>query len=63
MSDEPGDDVVPIDDPRVPGWVRARGRRFRQPAAFAERLDVDEYALFASDGELIDVVYPDIGYR
>lgn len=58
MDTDPHDDVIPIDDPRVPAWVRAHGRRFRQPAAFAERLDDDEYALFASDGELIEVVYP-----
>jgi hypothetical protein len=59
MSDEASDDVMLIDDPRVPEWVRARGRRFRQPAAFAEALDTDEYALFASDGELIDLIYRD----
>jgi len=59
MSDETNDDVMLIDDPRVPGWVRACGRRFRQPAAFAEALAADEYALFASDGELIDLVYRD----
>lgn len=57
MNAESHDDVIPIDDPRVPAWVRAHGRRFRQPAAFVERLDDDEYALFASDGELIDLVY------
>jgi hypothetical protein len=59
MSDDENDDVIPIDDPRVPEWVRAHGRRFRQPAAYVESLDADEYALFASDGELIDLVYLD----
>lgn len=57
MSDEVNDAVVPIDDPRVPAWVREHGRRFRQPAAYVECLDADEYALFASDGELIDLIY------
>jgi len=46
----------PIDDPRIPGWVRRRGLGYRQPAAFAEALSDSEYALFASDGELIDLV-------
>lgn len=50
------EDALPIDDPSVPAWVRARSRRFRQPPAFAERLDDDEFALFASDGELVEVV-------
>ncbi|PIQ36408.1 MAG: hypothetical protein COW59_12745 [Lysobacterales bacterium CG17_big_fil_post_rev_8_21_14_2_50_64_11] len=57
MNDENYDEVMAIDDPRVPEWVRAHGRGFRQPSAFVEALGEDEYALFASDGELIDLVY------
>lgn len=51
------EDALPIDDPLVPAWVRARALQFRQPPAFAERLDDDEFALFASDGELVEVIY------
>lgn len=49
------DEVRSISDPRVPQWVREHARRFRQPVTWVEDLGDDEYALYAEDGELIDL--------
>lgn len=50
------DAIFPILDPRVPDEIRTFGLQFRNPAAFVEVLSETEYVLFASDGELIDLV-------
>lgn len=55
-NQNPPEPIWPIEHPRIPGWVRRRGLSYRQPAAFAEALSASEYALFASDGELIELV-------
>jgi len=58
VPDDPFEqDIWPIDDARVPRWVREHGLRFRYPAAFVERLAEGEYVLFGDDGELVDMVY------
>jgi hypothetical protein len=54
-----GEDVWPIDDPRVPPEVRAHGARFRKPAAWAIELDPGEYTLYAADGEMLDACWLD----
>lgn len=50
-----GEDVWSIDDPRVPDEVRAHGSLFRSPARYVIALDHDEFALYAADGELLDL--------
>lgn len=53
MSEE---DLLDINDPRVPEIVREHGKLFRSPAAFVEDMGNGEYVLFAEDGELLDIV-------
>lgn len=48
--------MVPIDDPGIPLELREHGTRFRNPAAWVEDLGDGEYALYAADGELLDLV-------
>lgn len=57
LDSEDSDELLDIDDPRVPDIVRAHGRRFRKPARFVIDLREGEYLLFAEDGELLDGVY------
>lgn len=51
------EDIVDIDNARIPQAVRMHGARFRNPARFVADLGNDEYVLFAEDGELLDLVY------
>lgn len=51
------EDIVDIDNARIPQAVRTHGARFRNPARFVADLGNDEYVLFAEDGELLDLVY------
>lgn len=51
------DEVMDIDDPRVPDAVRSHGMRFEKPARFVADLDNGELVLYAADGELLDLVY------
>ena len=55
-SDE-DEEVMDIDDARVPESIRAHGKRFRKPARFVVDLGNGEYVLSAADGELLDLVY------
>lgn len=54
MSDE---ELLDINDPRVPDIVREHGRKFRSPATHVEDLGEGEFVLYAADGELLDMVY------
>jgi hypothetical protein len=51
------DEIQDIDDSRVPDIVREHGSRFRLPARYAVLLGNDEFALYAENGELLDLVY------
>lgn len=52
------DDEVPLalDDPRVPAAVYAHALQFRTPAHVVIDLGFGEYAIFAADGELLDLI-------
>lgn len=50
-----GEDVWGIDDPRVPEEIREHGARFHPPARYVIAVDDDEFALYAADGELLDL--------
>jgi hypothetical protein len=52
-----GEDVLSIDDPWIPPAVQAHGARFRKPARYVIELGPDEYALYAADGELLDLCF------
>jgi hypothetical protein len=45
-----------IDHPLVPNEIREHGQRFKKAAATAECLGGGEWALFAADGELLDLI-------
>lgn len=55
MRDE-DDEIMEINDPRVPEPIRAHGGRFRPPAAVVACLGNDEYILSTADGEVLDLV-------
>lgn len=55
MSDE-GEEVLDINDPRVPERIRQTALRFKKPAQFVVDLGDGEFVLYAADGELIDRV-------
>jgi len=57
MDGENEEELLDIDDYRVPDSIREHGRRFRNPARFAVELGQGEYLLYAEDGELLDMVY------
>ena len=57
MSSEDDDEIMNIEDARVPGVIRAHGARFRKPARFVVDLGNDEYILIDADGEVLDLVY------
>ncbi len=50
------DELLDIDDPRIPFEIREHGLRFRPPAQFVDDLGGGEYALYSADGELLDLV-------
>lgn len=51
------EEVMDIDDPRVPEVVREHGLGFRKPAHYVVDLGNNEYLLAAQDGETLDLVY------
>lgn len=51
------EEVLDINDLRVPEAIRAHSQRFCNPARFVADLGHGEYVLFAKDGELLDLVY------
>lgn len=50
-----GEDVWLIDDPRVPAEVCEHGARLSFPARYVIAVGEDEFALYAADGELLDL--------
>lgn len=52
-----GEEVLLIDDARIPQEVRQHGARFRNPARYAIELAPGEYALYGADGELLDLCF------
>ena len=54
-NDENNEEVMDIDDPRVPEVIRSLGMRFRKPACFVVDLGNGEYVLTAADGEILDL--------
>lgn len=58
-----GEEVLPIDDECIPPLVRAHGERFRNPARYAIVVGAGEYALYAADGELLDLCCVTTGYQ
>jgi hypothetical protein len=52
-----GEEVLSIDDLGIPPAVQAHGARFRKPARYVIELGLDEYALYAADGELLDLCF------
>jgi hypothetical protein len=56
-SEDEGEEIMDIDDPRIPEIIRAHGRRFKKPARFVADLGSGEYVLSAEDGELLDMVF------
>ena len=50
-----GEEVLVIDDERIPPAVRAHGARFRNPARYAIEVGPGEYVLYGADGELLDL--------
>ena len=55
-NDAGDEEVMDIDDPRVPEEIRGHGMRFRKPARFVIDLGRGEYVLSAADGEVLDLV-------
>ncbi|QIL44136.1 hypothetical protein G7045_07565 [Acidovorax sp. HDW3] len=55
MNDDE-EEIMNIDDPRVPDAIRAHGRRFRKPARFVVDVGNNEYVLSSEDGEVLDIV-------
>lgn len=56
--DRDGDeDIIDIDDARIPQAVRTHGAQFRNPARFVVDMENGEYVLFAEDGALLDLVH------
>ena len=51
------EEIVDINDPRVPDAIREHGCRFRKPARFVVDVGNNEFVLFSEDGELLDIVY------
>ena len=56
MSTEDDEEIMDIDDARVPEAIRAHGGNFRRPARFVVDLGNDEYMLLDADGEVLDLV-------
>jgi hypothetical protein len=54
-----GEEVLSIDDPGIPPALQAHGARFRKPARYVIELGPGEYALYAADGELLDLCWLD----
>lgn len=55
-ADAEDEEMMDIDDPRVPEAVRLHGRRFRKPGRYVVDLGNGEYVLGAEDGELLDLL-------
>ncbi len=56
MHSDEEEEIMDIDDPRVPELLRAHGRRFRPPAKVVLHLGNGEYILETAGGEVLDLV-------
>jgi hypothetical protein len=56
MEPDDVEEVLDIEDERVPQVVRQHGRRFRKPAKWVIDVGAGEYVLFSEDGEVLDLV-------
>ncbi|GHT96083.1 hypothetical protein AGMMS49545_20220 [Betaproteobacteria bacterium] len=54
MSIEEDEELIPIEDPRVPLELREHAARFRTPVRYITFCGAD-IVLFAADGEVIDI--------
>ncbi len=63
MHSDEEEEIMDIDDPRVPEILRAHGRRFRPPAKVVMYLGNGEYVLETDDGEALDLVCLELGDR
>ena len=50
-----GEEVLSIDDARIPPTIQAHGARFRNPARYVIEVGPGEYVLYGADGELLDL--------
>ncbi|WP_449371596.1 hypothetical protein [Thiomonas sp.] len=56
-EDWENEEVLDIDDPRIPDAIRDFGAGFRNPARYVIDLGHGEYVLYGADGELLDLCY------
>ena len=56
-EDWENEEVLDIDDPRIPNAIRDFGAGFRNPARYVIDLGHGEYVLYGADGELLDLCY------
>ncbi len=56
-EDWEGEELIDINDPRLPKAVRKHGKLFKNPARYVIDDGDDSYILYAEDGELLDMVY------
>jgi len=52
-----GEEVLPIDDERIPPAIRSHGAHFRNPARYVIVVSPREYLLYGGDGELLDLCW------
>lgn len=57
MNKDDEEEILDINDPRVPEVVREHGQRFRKPARFVVDVGNNEFVLSSEDGELLDIVH------
>lgn len=57
MKEDDEEEIMDINDPRVPEAVREHGKRFRKPARFVVDVGNNEFVLSTDDGELLDIVH------
>jgi hypothetical protein len=51
------DEVIDINDPKLPDALREFGKRFRKPARWVVELGDGEYLLYSDDYELLDAIW------
>ena len=51
------EEVLDIDSPDLPDALRKQGKLYKNTARYVIYLGNGEYALYAKDGELLDIVW------
>ena len=51
------DEIVSINDPRLPVEVREQALLYRDAIAWVEVLGAGEFVLFTAQGDLVDLIY------